>query len=136
MPVARLEFTVPGPPVSAQTKNRRRLQSWKTAVAAAAQVVLGAGQSPSTLTCCITITYYYDGESPDVDNIIKPIQDALIGLAYEDDGQVIETKSRKRSIDASYQIRGVSATLLAAFADGTPFLHIVVDEAHATEVLD
>jgi Holliday junction resolvase RusA-like endonuclease len=32
--------------------------------------------------------YIYEGTAADVDNIIKPIQDALKGLAYEDDEQV------------------------------------------------
>lgn len=130
------EFTIKGPPVSAQTRNRRRLQSWKSEVANAAQRQLTASASIVSDNVSVTITYYYDGESPDVDNIIKPIQDALIGVIYNDDNQVVETKSRKRSINASYKIRGVSTVLLAAFADGNDFLHIKVCLAEDSEVLD
>lgn len=130
------EFTIKGPPVSAQTRNRRRLQNWKSEVKSAAQLELSASASIVNDDVTVTITYYYDGESPDVDNIIKPIQDALIGIIYSDDNQVAETKSRKRSINASYKIRGVSAVLLAAFADGNDFIHIKVCLAEDSEVLD
>ncbi len=75
----------------------------------------------------VTIPYFYDGSSPDVDNIIKPIQDGLIGIVIKDDEQVVDTKSRKRNINGSFKIRGISPVLLAAFADGDEFLHIKVD---------
>jgi len=130
------EFTIKGPPVSAQTRNRRRLQNWKAEVASAAQRQLSANSSIVTDHVSVTITYYYDGDAPDVDNIIKPIQDALNGIIYTDDKQVVETKSRKRLINGSYKIRGISAVLLTAFADGNDFLHIKVCLAEETEVLD
>jgi len=130
------EFTIKGPPVSAQTRNRRRLQTWKADVKSAAQRQLAASSSVVDELVAVTITYYYDGDSPDVDNIIKPIQDALEGVIYNDDNQVVETKSRKKSINGSYKIRGVSAVLLGAFADGNDFLHIKVCLAEETEVLD
>jgi len=130
------EFTIKGPPVSAQTRNRPRLQAWKQDVRNAAVAALPAGTVPSNANVSVVITYYYDGETPDVDNIIKPIQDALIGVVFIDDNQVTETKSRKRQINGSYKIRGVSSVLLIAFASGDDFLHIKVSEATETEVLD
>ena len=131
-----LEFTLDGPPVSVQTRNKRRLKSWKAAVKSAAQRQLSATSLIVSDQVTISMTYYYDGDSPDVDNIIKPVQDALIGVIYNDDDQVVETKSRKRSINGSYKIRGVSAVLLNAFSNGNDFLHIKVCLAEDTEVLD
>jgi crossover junction endodeoxyribonuclease RusA len=129
------EFTIKGPPVSHQTRNKQRLRQWKNDVAAAATA---AWPHPNAVTddVSVTITYYYEGASPDVDNIIKPIQDALIGIVFNDDDQVVDTKSRKRLIDGSFRIRGASAVLLSAFADGDDFLHIKVDEAPDMEALD
>lgn len=129
------EFTIKGPPVSHQTRNRARLQQWKTDVATAATAEWSHGAAV-TEPVSVTITYYYEGSSPDVDNIIKPIQDSLIGIVFEDDDQVSDVKSRKRSIDGSFRIRGVSAKVLAAFGEGDDFLHIKVDEAPNMEVLD
>ena len=129
------EFTIKGPPVSHQTKNRQRLQQWKADVTVAAAAAWTSA-NPIGDEVAVTITYYYEDSSPDVDNIIKPIQDALIGVVFNDDDQVVDTKSRKRLIDGSFRIRGASAVLLSAFADGDDFLHIKVDEAPDMEALD
>lgn len=130
------EFTIQGPPVSHQTRNRARLQQWKQDVRAAAQARISAGEAPSPDSVQITITYYYEGDSPDVDNIIKPIQDALNGLVFVDDAQVSETKSRKRPLNGSYQIKGASGVLLQGFAAGLGFLHIRISSNVHNGVLD
>jgi Holliday junction resolvase RusA-like endonuclease len=130
------EFTIKGIPVSTQTRNRPRLREWKGQVNAAAQAAMNTSAEAVTDSVCVTITYYYDGDSPDVDNIIKPIQDGLNGVVFVDDTQVVEIKSRKKSINGSYQIRGISSTLLEAFSDGDAFVHIKVNEATNPEVLD
>jgi crossover junction endodeoxyribonuclease RusA len=89
-----------------------------------------------TIPVQFTVTYYYDGHSPDVDNIIKPIQDALNGLVFVDDAQVAETKSRKRPLNGTYQINGASGVLLQAFTAGIGFVHVRVEESQHNSVLD
>jgi crossover junction endodeoxyribonuclease RusA len=130
------EFTIQGPPVSHQTKNRARLQQWKQDVAAAATARVVAGAVPVADAVQIAITYYYEGDSPDVDNIIKPIQDALNGVVFIDDAQVNETMSRKRQLNGSYQIKGASGVLLQGFAAGADFLHVRVEAYVHNGVLD
>lgn len=121
------EFTIKGPAVSAQTKNRQRLQAWKASVRAAATAKAGAAQ-PILDNVIFSVTYYYDTNSPDVDNIIKPLQDALNGVVYVDDDQIQKTTSRKKDINGSYRIRGASPIVLQGFMDGDDFLHITVEE--------
>ncbi len=130
------EFTIQGPPVSHQTRNRARLQQWKHDVKAAAQSRIPAGVTPVPDPVQITITYYYEGDSPDVDNIIKPIQDGLNGVVFIDDAQVAETKSRKRPLNGSYQIKGASGVLLQGFATAVGFLHIRIESNVHNGVLD
>jgi crossover junction endodeoxyribonuclease RusA len=130
------EFTIQGPPVSNQTRNRARLQQWKQDVRQVAQARVPAGAAPVTDAVRITITYYYEGDTPDVDNIIKPIQDAMNGVVFVDDGQVDETKSRKRPLNGSYQIKGASGVLLHAFAAGKDFLHVRVEACPHVGILD
>ena len=130
------EFTILGPPVSSQTRNRARLQQWKQDVRAAALMRVVAGTPPSPDPVQITITYYYEGDSPDVDNIIKPIQDALNGVVFVDDAQLAETRSRKRPLNGSYQIMGASGILLQGFSAGLGFLHIRVESNVHNGVLD
>ena len=122
------EFTVKGPPVSHQTANRSRLQAWKRRVREAASAVWRHPDPPSSRAVTFSMTYFHEGSSPDVDNLIKPVQDALEGLVYLDDGQVVDTRSRRKSLDGSYRIRGASPVLLLAFAEGHEFLHIRVEE--------
>lgn len=130
------EFTIKGPPVSAQTRNRSRLEAWKTQIRNAARSEMPDGIAPCTVDVTVRITYYYEGDSPDVDNIIKPIQDALNGVVYEDDRQVVITESSKKLINGSYKIRRASSKLLMAFSCGDAFLHIRVTAAVDSGVLE
>jgi len=95
-----------------------------------------AGTAPVADAVQITITYYYEGDSPDVDNIIKPIQDAMNGVVFVDDRQVQQTRSRRRPLNGSYQIKGASGVLLQGFAAGRDFLHIRVETSVHDGVLD
>ena len=47
----------------------------------------------------VSIVYVFDSTPMDVDNIPKPILDALIGLVYFDDSQVIDLTCRMRRWD-------------------------------------
>jgi crossover junction endodeoxyribonuclease RusA len=77
-------------------------------------------------TVRLRVTYYYEIAIGDMDNLVKPIQDALQGVAYLDDRQVSDVTGRRRSIDGSFRVRYMSAALAKAFSDGRPFVHIEV----------
>lgn len=44
----------------------------------------------------LTLVYICDDAPVDVDNIIKPIQDAMVGVIYEDDVQISDVDSHRR----------------------------------------
>src|SRR5690606_19317182 len=98
------------------------------AVTAAATAELPAAAAPTQEDVALQITYYYEGDPPDVDNIIKPIQDALIGVVYVDDCQVVHAQSARMPIDGSFTIRGASIVLLNGFSQSVPFVHVKVVE--------
>ena len=124
------EFTVEGPPLSHQSHNRARLEEWRKAVRDAAAQRWKAA-APLTTSLRLSVSYYHEGPSirMDNDNMVKPIQDALIGLVYADDKQITDTVVRKSNIDGAFQVRGVSMILLEAFSRGKVFLHITISEA-------
>lgn len=128
------EFTVPGPPVSHQSRNKAKLVAWRQRVRAAASARWGT-TAPLTVTLQIMVSYYRQGLRVliDNDNMVKPIQDALIGLIYQDDRLITDTTVRKTSIDGLFRVRGYSLELLRALAQGDQFLHIVIDEAPSHE---
>jgi crossover junction endodeoxyribonuclease RusA len=131
-----LEFIVSGPPVSHQSHNKKNLRAWRDKVRSAAAEAWGSrGPLDVGLRLALTVNYYHLGANVriDTDNLVKPIQDALIGLVYHDDRLVTRTIVSKASIDGFYQIRGHSLVELSAFSQGDEFLYIVVDLAPTHE---
>lgn len=82
----------------------------------------------------VTITYFYDSASMDVDNIPKPILDALKGFVYVDDDQVTDILCRKRNLNSNFRIENPSAVLTEGLSRGNEFLYITVEEAPSQEV--
>ena len=110
-----LEFTVEGPPVSHQTKDKASLTAWKGVIRAEAAKNWGA-KAPLTGKLKCTIINFHEGDdaSLDDDNMVKPIRDALNGLIYDDDSQIRYSETMHVCIDAPIKIRRASAILLAA----------------------
>ena len=69
---------------------------------------------------------FFQGAPADVDNIVKPILDAVKGFVFVDDSQVTDLASRRRSIDGPYTVGLVSVVLADALATGKEFLHVRV----------
>ncbi|QEH34937.1 Endodeoxyribonuclease RusA [Aquisphaera giovannonii] len=124
-----LEFTVDGPPVSNQTKDKANLRAWRDAIRSeAARCWAGKAPLKGRLKC--TILNFHEGEyaSLDDDNMVKPIRDAMNGLIYEDDSQICYSETIHISIDAPIRIRRASPILLAAYSKGDEFLYIRIDD--------
>lgn len=131
------EFTVDGPPVSHQAHNKQRLQEWKHAVRNAAAQRWPAETPPVKAQLKLTVVYYHDGIAVrlDNDNLVKPIQDALNDLIYEDDRQITDTVVRKNDVNGSFRVRGMSLILAEGFSRGNEFLYIRVELAPGHEEL-
>jgi crossover junction endodeoxyribonuclease RusA len=112
------------------------LHAWKTTVRQEAEKYWPAGYVPTPDIVMVKVTYFYDSVSVDVDNIVKPIQDALVGLVYVDDDQVTDVLSRKRNLSGNFRVEALSSVLAEGFARGNEFLHIVVTAAPDQEELD
>lgn len=124
-----VEFIVEGPPLSHQTRDKKKLRAWKNRIRRAARTYWNS--QPLAIPLQITVAYYHEGTAVHVDNdnMIKPIQDALNKLVYSDDNWITDTIIRKTPIDGPIYPRGLSLVLLEAFAKGKEFLHIQVDRA-------
>ena len=129
MEVELFEFCIEGPPISGQAKSGSSRRRWKEKVKGAAQAQWPAGQLPYDQSLKVTIVYYYEGEALDVDNMAKPILDALNGLVYGDDAQVTDCNTNKRDISGAFRVRGMSPVLAEGFCWDKEFLHIKVENA-------
>jgi len=140
-PVLPFEFIVTGKPISHQTKDKKRLQAWKAQVRDVAIACWSASQ-PTGDSVRVVITHYYDvipGNEqgvPDSDNIVKPVRDALNGIIYVDDYQITDFVSRRRSLDGSFRVKGMSLVLANGFCSGEEFLHIRIETAPDPTALD
>lgn len=123
------EFIINGPPVSQQARRKERVREWVDEVKGAATRYWPAGELPVTGPVMLTITYFYDSESMDVDNIPKPILDALKRLVYLDDKQVTDVLCRKRDLNRDFRVENPSALLAEGLDRRRQFLHIVVEDA-------
>ncbi|MEH2388503.1 MAG: RusA family crossover junction endodeoxyribonuclease [Nostoc sp.] len=136
--MTRFEFIVDGPPVSQQARKRgkgNRLEDWKKTVLQEAEKYWSSEQKTATELVMLQITYFYDSDKMDVDNIVKPIQDAIKGLAYVDDNQVSDLLVRKRNLSSNFRIENMTSTLAEGFARGNEFLYILVIDAPNQEVI-
>lgn len=126
-----VELRVRGIPVSHQSRNAGLLEDWKERVRVAARAQVDAA-APVNSHVEIHVVYYYDRAAPqipDEDNALKPIQDALQGIIYEQDGLVTDGTCRKRDLNGAYTVRRMSRVLAEAFVEGEEFVHIRVTPA-------
>ena len=131
MPIP-LEVVIERTPLSLQA-DRRRLRAWKRVVHNVVMQKWDA-EPPFAGEVKVGITYYFRGESLDVDNMPKPILDALKGLVYDDDDQITDLVCRKRDRDRDLQFENPSPVLLDTLGRSEQFLHITVTEALSLEV--
>lgn len=129
------DFVVAGVPVSVQSKNGRRKSQWKAAVAAEASAAWPVGLDPLTQKLQIHITYFHDDAPLDVDNQLKLIQDALCGIVYVDDNQLVDVHGHLRDINASYRPRGITLAQGRGFSFDGPFVHVRVEAPGDSEEL-
>ena len=129
------EFIIDGPPVSQQARRQQKLKAWKATVKQEADKYWTPQQQTRSGFVMLKVTYFYDSVDMDVDNIVKPIQDAIKGLAYIDDNQITDLLVRKRNLSGNFRVENITPTLAEGFARGNEFLHIVITDAPDQEVI-
>ena len=81
----------------------------------------------------LALVYLYDADPVDTDNIIKPIQDALIGLVYEDDSLVTDVESHRRSLSGTFDVALCPLLLLHGIISGSECVYVRIRQAKALE---
>ncbi len=118
------EFVVEGRPVSQYASAKTKFL-YKEKVRAAIKHKV---QAVLTTPIKIIITHYFEGRFPgDLDNISKPICDALIGTIYVDDLQIWERIARRKHLDnAHFLINGASKAVVEALLKRKEFVYVEV----------
>lgn len=114
-------------PVSANSSRRNKTR-WRRTVAAEAKKVYSTPMSDMDLN--ITITFFYEAFPDfDSDNISKPICDALKGIAYHDDKQLLGRYVHRRDINGSFTLENPELEVIDAIKDGKEFVCITIKKA-------
>ncbi|MFO0451320.1 MAG: RusA family crossover junction endodeoxyribonuclease [Pseudomonadota bacterium] len=88
-------------------------------------------QCPYTGRATTILTQGADAAPIDVDNVIKPIQDALNNVVYTDDSQLTDTDSHRRLLSETRDLTHASAPLIEVLSGDTEAVYIRVSEAVA-----
>lgn len=127
-PELPIEFNVTGTPVSLQGSAVAK-SAWKAAVLSSAYRVLET-DAWSLQTGRLAITLYYFPRTPmngDLDNIIKPVLDALCPNVYLDDRMIDRIVVQRFGSLARRPIDDPSDLLAEAMVADAPVLYIRID---------
>jgi crossover junction endodeoxyribonuclease RusA len=127
-----LEFVVAGTPVTSQGSSDNR-RYWQHLIKREAEAAAN-GRPPAVEDMAFRLAYFYvNAPIGDLDNIVKPIQDALKGIAYVDDRQVVDlvASMRRKTIEDH---ASMTATLARGFLGGSDFIYVVVEQSSRIEV--
>src|SRR5262249_47720411 len=122
-----LEFVVLGPPVSNQSLGPN-LTTWRATIAGAATL-----QWPNPLLMAnlkVIVINFYAGSKPslDVDNMSKPILDAMQKNVYDDDRQIVQAEITHVKIGAPFSILGVRPIIVTALQAGNQFVYVRIED--------
>jgi crossover junction endodeoxyribonuclease RusA len=126
-----IEFVVVGTPLSQQASPPRKA-AWKLKVAAEA-----ASASTFGYICPlrVTLAYFCPVLGVDIDNIVKPILDAMRGILYEDDRLIMQVHCVAVELAEAARITRVTPAIATGLASGGDFVLVRVDPARPTEEL-
>lgn len=116
------EFVIPQRPVSLQASTKG-LGKWKTFVTTEARKYWSS-PPVKTIGLELMLVYLSDVAPPDIDNIIKPIQDAMNGLVYDDDFQITDVHAHRRTVCGAYDITNLSPELIRAIDLGRECVYV------------
>ena len=121
-----LEFVVRGTAISLQASSRSRI-AWKDQIRAASTGVVPPGSWSLTDRLAVTIFYFPEDQMlGDIDNIVKPILDAMSRSLYVDDSQVDRVVVQRFGREELSVFASPTPALLEALSEPGPAVYIRV----------
>lgn len=120
------ELLIPRRPVSHQARSKPRLQTWKAYVRRLASEAWGERPALTNVELRVTLVYLCDLSAGDVDNIIKPIQDALVGVVFRDDSLVADVDCHRRFIPDGIDLTNLPPLLIEGAFTGAECVYVAV----------
>ncbi len=133
-----LEFFIEETPKSLQASTHSK-ERWKETVRAAARARARETDEIGFLDdryLAVTIFYFAPEKMQgDIDNIVKPILDGMITVAYKDDQIVERVLAQKFEPDIEHVFRNISVKLAEALDADPPVVYVRVDDDLSWRIL-
>ena len=128
------EFAVPGTPISLNSKSKARPQ-WTEKVRQFGTASLDRTLFPILIDVAVTVVFFHDEGSLDVDNMLKPILDGIYPEILVDDSYVQEVIGARRDISNGITLRNPPDIIIPLLAEGGPFVYVGIESALPQEDL-
>lgn len=116
-----------GVPASLQGSATKR-SDWRARVAAAAAARWPPGEPALHEPLRLTVAFLHSGQPIDVDNMLKPTLDGLIGVSYVDDALLEQVLGVRQDLQVGLRLDRLSAALLgavvASLSGAGPFVYL------------
>lgn len=122
------EFTVPGTPISLNSKSRAKPQ-WTEKVRRFGTLSLDRSLFPILIDVAVTVVFFHDEGSLDVDNMLKPVLDGIYPEIIVDDSFVQEVIGARRDISSGITLRNPPDMIIPLLATGEPFVYVGIESA-------
>lgn len=124
-----VDFVLPRRPVSHQARNADHKNAW-------IDYVYGRARQAWPVTPLVgvplkfTMVYLSDEPNPgDINNFVKPVQDALCGCVYGDDSMVKDVSAHMRYLGEPNGFVGLPQKLVEALVNGDVCVYVAIHDS-------
>lgn len=124
-----VDFLLPRRPVSHQAKDAANRNAWRDYIFGRAMLAW-SGKPLLDYPLKFTMVYLSDDPRPgDINNFVKPVQDALCALVYADDSMIRDVSAHMRFLSEPNAISGLPRTLAQAVIDGQACVYVAISDS-------
>jgi Holliday junction resolvase RusA-like endonuclease len=124
-----VNFLLPGRPVSHQAKDAKNKSAWRDYVFGRAMNAW-PGKPLRNYPLKFTMVYLSEDTAPgDINNFVKPVQDALCALIYADDSMIRDVSAHMRLLSEQIAIHGLPRLLAEAIIQGQACVYIAISDS-------
>lgn len=132
-----VEFVMSRMPVSHQCKNKANKKEWMEYVSSEGVTAWNGQEIITDKKLKFLMIYLADFSIPgDINNFVKPVQDALNEKIYSDDVLIKDVSAHMRFLDEPNDPAGLPDILGKAIIDGNPCVYVAIyDSIELSEVV-
>lgn len=124
-----VDFLLPRRPVSHQAKNSLNKDAWRDYIFGRAMQAWPA-KPLLNYPLKFTMVYLSDDSKPgDINNFVKPVQDALCALIYADDSMILDVSAHMRLLSEPNSISGLPRKLAQALIEGEACVYVAISDS-------